>query len=103
LYPIFAITRFSTPWSRFDHCLIAWGGVLAQLVVALPLVIFAAVFGYTRVDVINEVIAILGFYSLGVAAFNLLPIKPLDGFIAWGVIPEFIRRARTDRNKRPNT
>ncbi len=24
LYPIFAITRFSTPWSRFDHCLISW-------------------------------------------------------------------------------
>jgi hypothetical protein len=36
LYPIFGLTQFETPWSRFDHCVIAWGGVLAQMVVALP-------------------------------------------------------------------
>jgi hypothetical protein len=58
-YPIFAITRFSTPWSSFDHCLTVWGGVFAQAVVALPLVVFVAVLGYTRFDVINEVFAIL--------------------------------------------
>jgi hypothetical protein len=48
LYPIYGITRFETPWSRFDHCVVAWGGVLAQALVALPLVSWAAVFGYTH-------------------------------------------------------
>jgi hypothetical protein len=24
-------TRFSEPYSRFDHCVIAWGGVIAQV------------------------------------------------------------------------
>ncbi|HZR55775.1 MAG TPA: hypothetical protein VFA74_02790 [Terriglobales bacterium] len=94
LYPIFAITRFETPWSRFDHCIIAWGGVLAQAAVALPIIAFIAVFGYTRFNPINEIFAILGFFSLGMAVFNLLPLKPLDGSIAWGLIPEFIRRTR---------
>ncbi len=27
LYPIFGLCRFEAPWSRFDHCVIAWGGV----------------------------------------------------------------------------
>jgi membrane-associated protease RseP (regulator of RpoE activity) len=98
LYPVFAITRFSTPWSRFDHCLIAWGGVMAQAIVALPLVLFVAAFGYTRFEAINEIFAILGFFSLGVAVFNLLPIKPLDGSIAWEVVPEFIRRKKAERS-----
>jgi membrane-associated protease RseP (regulator of RpoE activity) len=76
---------------------------LAQAVVALPLVVFVGAFGYTRFDVINEVFAILGFFSLGVSVFNLLPLKPLDGSIAWELIPEFFRRIRADRNKPPNT
>ena len=37
LYPIFGFCRFETPWSRFDHCVIAWGGVIAQALVAAPL------------------------------------------------------------------
>jgi membrane-associated protease RseP (regulator of RpoE activity) len=101
LYPIFAITRFQTPWSHFDHCLIAWGGVLAQLVIAVPLVAFVVLFGYTPFNVFNEVIAILGFFSLGVAVFNLLPFRPLDGSIAWGLIPELVKRARMGRKNGP--
>ena len=45
LYPIYGITRFETPWSRFDHCVIAWGGVLAQMIVALPLVAWGSAGG----------------------------------------------------------
>lgn len=29
LYPIHGKCLFQTPWSRFDHCVIAWGGVIA--------------------------------------------------------------------------
>jgi membrane-associated protease RseP (regulator of RpoE activity) len=95
LYPIFGITKFEMPWSRFDHCLIAWGGVVAQLVVAIPIVLWVSFFGYTRVNAINAALALLGFFSIGVAAFNLLPIPPLDGSIAWAIIPEAIKRFRT--------
>jgi Zn-dependent protease len=94
LYRLFGITRFATPWSRLDHCVIAWGGVLAQAVVAIPLVMWVGVFGYTRLEAINMLIAILGFFSLGVAAFNLLPIPPLDGATAWGLLPALVRQRR---------
>jgi Zn-dependent protease len=97
LYPIFGLTYFETPWTRFDHCVIAWGGVLAQLVVALPLVAWVAVFGYTRFEAINAVLAILGFISLAIALFNLLPFSPLDGATAWGIIPAAIQRVRLSR------
>src|ERR1051325_1734620 len=49
LYPVWGIPRLGTPWSRFDHCFIAWGGVLAQAVIAVPLAVFIAVFGYTKI------------------------------------------------------
>ena len=100
LYPIFGITKFETPWSRFDHCVIAWGGVIAQAVVAIPVVIWVTFVGYTRFEAINAVLAILGFFSLGVAAFNLLPIEPLDGASAWAIIPESIKRVRNKRDRR---
>lgn len=103
LYPILGITRFQTPWSRFDHCLIAWGGVVAQMVVAIPLIAWVVVFGYTPFEPLNAVLAIMGFCSIGVAIFNLLPIAPLDGATAWGLFPVLLERARTRRNKRLRT
>ena len=99
IYPIHGHTRFTTPWSRYDHCLIAWGGVIAQLVVALPLIAWTALFGYTPFGPLNAVLAILGGFSMVVAVFNLLPVVPLDGSIAWGLFPELIKRMRNRRQK----
>jgi Zn-dependent protease len=99
LYPIFGITCFQTPWSLFDHCVIAWGGVLAQAAIAIPLAAWVVVVGYTRFEPVNAALALLGFYSLGVAAFNLVPIAPLDGAVAWRIVPAFIKRQR-ERRKR---
>jgi Zn-dependent protease len=100
LYPIHGFCRFEMPWSRFDHCVIAWGGVMAQAVVAIPLLLWIEVFGYSRFDPIDAVLGILGPYSLLVAVFNLLPVGRLDGKIAWGIVPEFINRAKLRNNKK---
>jgi len=100
LYPIHGRCCFQMPWSRFDHCVIAWGGVLAQAVVALPLVAYLAVFGYTRFEAVNAVLAILGCYSLLVVILNLIPAGRLDGTIAWGLVPEWIKRERSRRARR---
>jgi Zn-dependent protease len=101
LYPIWGVTRFGTPWSRLDHCVIAWAGVAAQGVIAIPVILWVLVFGYTRFEVVNMLFVILGFFSLGVAVLNLFPIPPLDGATAWGIVPALLaqRRARI-RNKR---
>jgi Zn-dependent protease len=94
LYPIFGLARFEAPESRLDRALIAWGGVLAQMAVGVPLTLYVLLAGYTRFEGLNAAIAILGEYSLCVAAFNLLPIPPLDGSKAWDLIPAWMERRR---------
>ena len=72
---------------------------MAQALVALPLVTWVAVVGYTPFEPVNLLLALLGFFSLGVAAFNMLPFAPLDGITDWGLIPELIKRARSPRRR----
>lgn len=92
LYPIHGITRFEAPWTRFEECLIAWGGCVAQFVVAAPLIAWVLLFGYTSIRAIDAVLALLGFYNAAVAIFNLLPIPGLDGSRAWYLVPLLIQR-----------
>lgn len=100
LYPIFAITCFETPWSRFDHAIIAWGGVIAQFIVAIPILLWIKFLGYTPFNVANEVLTIFGFFSLFIAAFNLLPLRGLDGATAWQIVPAFFERSRRSKQQR---
>ena len=100
IFPIYGLARFEMPKTRFDNALIAWGGVLAQAVVGIPLVASVIAFGYTPFEAVNALLAILGGFSLCIAAFNLLPIAPLDGATAWDLIPAFIERRRKRRSKR---
>jgi hypothetical protein len=71
LYPIWGITCFTIPYSRFDHCVIAWGGVAAQGVVAVPLIAWVELYGHSRFQPVNAMLAIWGFLSLSFAVFNL--------------------------------
>src|SRR5215467_9542152 len=73
LYPLWGITCFSEPYSSRDHCIIAWSGVIAQALIAIPLIAWAEIFGYKHFQPVNVAIAILGFFSLSTAVFNLLP------------------------------
>jgi stage IV sporulation protein FB len=91
LYPIWGITRFSQPYSRLDRCVIAWAGVLAQAIFGAPVVVWVETFGYTHFEPVNAILAILGFFSLSIAALNLLPVPPLDGAIAWGLLPALFK------------
>jgi Zn-dependent protease len=67
--------------------------VAAQLAVAVPLIAWVELFGYSRFQPVNAMLAIWGFFSLSLAVFNLLPIRPLDGSIAWGLLPALFKRS----------
>jgi stage IV sporulation protein FB len=95
LYPIYGITLLETPTTRIDRDVIAWGGIVAQLVVAVPLVIHFYIFGATRYAGLNAALTVFGFYSVFIAFVNLIPMRPLDGATAWDLIPALIQRART--------
>lgn len=101
LYPLFGVTRYSRPWSRWDDALIAWGGVAAQCAVAVPLVFAASRQGFGGPELLNAAVAVFGHFSLVVAAFNLLPVKPLDGARAWQVVPVLWRAVAAGRSADP--
>ena len=87
LYPVFGRTYFGAPDSRFAECMIVWGGVAAQAVVAIPVILFLAVHGYTSLEPVNALLALFGPYSLMVIVINLLPIPKADGATAWKLLP----------------
>jgi Zn-dependent protease len=99
LYPIHGRCYYEPAWSRFDNCVIAWGGVIAQAIVAAPLLLWITLVGYSRFEPVNAVLAILGGYSLCVAIFNLIPAGRLDGVMAWAILPEFIKRRKQRKKK----
>ena len=88
--------EFQAPETSWEHSLIAWGGVAAQLVVALPLLAFDACW-QKSLGLLGPVVLILGYYSCVTVIFNLLPLRGLDGQLAWRIIPLLRQRYEARR------
>jgi Zn-dependent protease len=91
IYPLFGLTRISAPASFYDECVIAWGGVLAQLAVATPLLAGAALFGASS-PATKAAVGIFGYFNLIIAILNLIPARGLDGAKAWSIVPMLVGR-----------
>jgi Zn-dependent protease len=88
------------PDYEWDDVAIAWGGVLAQLAVAIPAFILAAVIGRAKLGPFDLAVAMLSRVNLVVALMNLVPSSSTDGAKAWRVIPlarEWWQARRTTR------
>ncbi|HEY0064910.1 MAG TPA: hypothetical protein VGC21_22520 [Telluria sp.] len=77
------------PSSLKDHAVLAWGGVLAQLAIALPLILLDRFTPLTSILSAGPVVSVFGYFNLLIALFNLIPVPPYDGHIAWKIIPVF--------------
>lgn len=84
------------PDNRRDEALVAWGGVLAQFAVALPLVALAQLPAFDAIAWARIPVATLGYISLFVALLNLAPARGMDGATAWQLLP--ILRAERRRS-----
>lgn len=72
--------------TRAQRLAIAWGGVLAQLLlwgVAFIAYIYfdPFIYGFSA-----EFLSVLLWWNLILVALNLLPVKPLDGYDAWRLL-----------------
>jgi Zn-dependent protease len=94
IYPLWGLTRYEQGWSRIDRAVIAWGGVVAQLLVAMPILIWVGLFGYSQSDAVNVALALFGGFSLLIVVFNLFPGVGLDGATAWDLFPALLARRR---------
>jgi Zn-dependent protease len=93
--------EIAAPPSRRDEALIAWGGVLAQLAVALPLIALGQLPALAALPAAGIAIAAFGYFNALVAIANLAPVAPLDGAKAWrlAAILAGEQRARTVARK----
>ncbi|MES2037875.1 MAG: hypothetical protein V4495_08565 [Pseudomonadota bacterium] len=81
-----------------EDILIAWGGVLGQLLLlVLALIAQYLLFHFSPMWMfqLSPVFDVLTKTNLIIIAFNLIPVKPLDGVVAWRIIPFDLLKIRT--------
>ncbi len=91
------VCRWSGYASEKQHAIIAWGGVLAQMVLLVGAVvvrIFAPPHGVFLDQLLDACIR----WNALIAALNLIPIPPFDGAHAWKIL-RYLRLPR--RSPRP--
>src|SRR5262245_16330989 len=73
--------------TRAEDAAIAWGGVLAQGILWVAATIALAVLGWPSSPLLAMVAITLTSTNARMILFNLLPIPPLDGHLAWPLLP----------------
>jgi hypothetical protein len=71
---------------------IAWGGVIAQLVVLASTLVLVGVLGNPHTMFLREVVDVFTRTNLWVMAINLIPARSFDGAEAWKIVGEVRRR-----------
>ncbi len=91
---IHGLCTFENPKNEKDHILIAWGGVAAQLFILLMALIFSFLFShlwypiqYILSPTVEPILHTLISLNIIILIINLVPIQPLDGVMAWRVLP----------------
>jgi Zn-dependent protease len=96
---IHGLCEYELPYNMKHQAIIAWGGVIAQLVIAIPLIIAAQVFEINNIPGLGPVVAFMGYISVMVAIVNLAPGHPFDGATAWKLIPILIKERTKVKSK----
>lgn len=73
--------------SPLQRALIAWGGVLAQMVLLFVVEVIKVYGGWPTTPDALQLFSVLTNTNLLIAAVNLIPFPPLDGWHAWRVVP----------------
>ena len=85
------------PQYEWEAVWIAWGGVIAQLSVAIPILASAAFFRDYDWGYFTPIIIILGYLNIVIAAINLSRDEGMDGRTAWRIIPLLLEQRRARR------
>jgi Zn-dependent protease len=99
---IHGLCEYETPEHELEDVLIAWGGVAAQLCIAIPVLLIAWAMGSRELYYFGPVVAFLGYLNLLVALANLAPAEGFDGKRACRAFPLLFHwwRAKRTAKKR---
>jgi Zn-dependent protease len=78
--------------SEVQRAAIAWGGVLAQLALLIPAIAVALFVPLPQSAFLADLLEAFTRTNAILIAFNLIPIKPLDGAEAWPLFGHLRRR-----------
>jgi Zn-dependent protease len=85
------LCRYESHGRERDEAIIAWGGVAAQLALAIPIIALDQILALrSGAPFVSGMVMILGYYSALLALINLIPVAPLDGARAWR-LPRILR------------
>jgi hypothetical protein len=84
-----------------ERAMIAFGGVWAQCLLAAAAFAWAAL-APAQSALAVDLVDMFTRYNLYNAAFNLTPLRPLDGSEAWKLFPLLWKRARRSGRRRKN-
>lgn len=91
---IHGICQYEHPDTLKEDAMIAWGGVLLQFVIAIPLILICQATALGSISLFAILVTVLGHLSSLVALFNLTPARGLDGALAWRLLPIVFREIR---------
>jgi membrane-associated protease RseP (regulator of RpoE activity) len=94
---IHGLCEHERPEYGLEDVLISWGGVAAQLCIAVPVLVIAWALGSRELYYFGPVVAFLGYVNLLVALANLAPAEGFDGKRAWRAVPLLFRWWRAKR------
>jgi Zn-dependent protease len=69
---------------KIGNVLVSLAGAIGNILAAIVCVL---IMKYVRMEAIQDIASMTVLYNVGFAAFNLLPVPPLDG---WGIVSSFI-------------
>ncbi len=87
--------EYEAAHDELGSILVAWGGVAAQLLVAVPILSMAALFPLEDHGIFGPILIFLGYVNLMIALINLAPSRLLDGGLAWRIVPYWFRNRRS--------
>ncbi|WP_144395595.1 hypothetical protein [Pleionea sediminis] len=80
--------------TEFVNAMIAWGGVFAQVLIAVPVIATHLLLGSNIRDDVEMILLTFGYFNLLLIVLNLLPLKGFDGSLCWKVIPLHFKYGR---------
>jgi stage IV sporulation protein FB len=86
--------EYEHPDSAWDASLVSWGGILAQLLIAALVFAIAGVVSGSLSDRFGPIVIFLGYMNIIIAAVNLTPRAPFDGYLAWRIFPAILEKVR---------
>jgi len=88
------LCRWTGQPTKIQRATVAWGGVLAQLVLFAVTMTIVLITGRPETTFLADLIHAFTLPNLFIAAFNLIPFRPFDGGEAWPLFGLLWRRRK---------